>query len=37
LLLTPKVDAFLQRHKRLLGVMVISKDWPLARSWLSGA
>lgn len=28
LLLTPKVDAFLQRHKRLLGVMVISKDWP---------
>lgn len=28
LTLTPKVDAYLERHKRLLGVMVISKDWP---------
>lgn len=28
LLLTPKVNAYLERHKRLLGVMVISKDWP---------
>jgi hypothetical protein len=26
--LTPTVDAYLERHKRLLGVMVISKDWP---------
>jgi hypothetical protein len=27
LLLIPKVDAYLERHKRLAGVMLISKDW----------
>ena len=27
LLLSPKVDEYLEHHKRLAGVMLISKDW----------
>lgn len=34
LLLIPKVDAYLEHHKRLAGVMLISKDWA---SWDSFA